>query len=118
MLSRHRSGRPRSQGLRVSHRVMASWPVPETKALDTEPAHGAIRPPFSGWFSDFSRGRSELIDEGDLSLAAVGQPLVFQAQGARNPALAMLASRLASGSRGKALRENLRTRRSASAAPR
>jgi hypothetical protein len=28
--------------------------------------------------SDFSRGRLELIDEGDLSLAAVGQPLVFQ----------------------------------------
>src|SRR5436309_4164673 len=49
--------------------------------------------------------------EGAFPLAAVGEPVVFLTEGARNPALAVLTPGLAPGSRRKALRERLRTRR-------
>jgi hypothetical protein len=55
--------------------------------------------------------------EGTFPLAAVGEPLVFLAEGARNTALAVLTPGLAPGSRCKALRERLRTRRPASRDP-
>jgi hypothetical protein len=67
----------RQPDFRVSHPAMSSWSGPERKTLNADPAawRSAIFCQAGFGSARIARG---LIDEGDLSLAAVGQPLVLQ----------------------------------------